>query len=145
MTLLLPALLVAPIERDIRIVSVINPFYAAALPSFSKQLANEFAAEPQAPSLESQGIFLVEGHRALRTAVFARHLQRVLDALPNRGPTLDGKKNAKDTSARPQIKPKHSNIISISVCPGISRADTVAPLLNADREAASSSWRGLLL
>ncbi|KAH9922576.1 hypothetical protein B0H21DRAFT_841244 [Amylocystis lapponica] len=31
-TLLLPALLVAPVERDIRIVTVVNPFYAAAAP-----------------------------------------------------------------------------------------------------------------
>ncbi|EDR07847.1 uncharacterized protein LACBIDRAFT_327593 [Laccaria bicolor S238N-H82] len=36
-TLLLPALLVAPVERDIRIINVVNPFYAAAatlLPRF---------------------------------------------------------------------------------------------------------------
>ena len=39
-TLLLPALLVEPAERDIRIVSVINPFYAAAAPSFVKQLTS---------------------------------------------------------------------------------------------------------
>ncbi|KAK7691962.1 hypothetical protein QCA50_005367 [Cerrena zonata] len=139
------ALLVAPVERDIRIVSVINPFYAAALPSFSQQLANAFAEEPQPASPKSQGVFVTEGHRALRTAIFARHLQRVLDALPNRGPTLDGKKNAKDTPASQHIKPKHSNIISVSVCPGISRTDTMAPLLNADREVASSTWRGLIL
>ena len=145
MTLLLPAFLVAPIERDIRIISVINPFYAAALPSFSKRLASTFATEPQSISPRSQGVFLTEGHRALRTAVFARHLQRVLDALPNRGPTLDGKKSTKDTPPSQQLRPKHSNILSISVCPGISRADTMAPLLNADRDSVSSSWRGLIL
>jgi len=33
-TLLLPALLVAPVERDIRIINIVNPFYAAAAPAF---------------------------------------------------------------------------------------------------------------
>ncbi|KAG1774634.1 hypothetical protein EV702DRAFT_1123526 [Suillus placidus] len=33
--LLLPVLLVAPTERDIRIINVLNSFYAAAAPSYS--------------------------------------------------------------------------------------------------------------
>ena len=64
-TLLLPALLVAPVERDIRIVNLVNPFYAAAIPSFTKDLISTMDTSiPASPSL-----FLSEGHRALRTIV----------------------------------------------------------------------------
>ncbi|CAL1711716.1 unnamed protein product [Somion occarium] len=145
-TLLLPVLLVAPVERDIRIVTIINPFYAAALPSFSNTLASAFATTESQQTTKPESVFLAEGRRALRTAVLTRHLQRVLDALPNRGPSLDGSSNSKDApnAHAPPTKPRHSNIISVSVSPGISRADTMAPLLHADRE---STWslRGFLI
>src|ERR1700722_1208569 len=75
-TLLLPALLVAPPERDIRIVNVINPFYAAAVHGFWP--AND-SNTPKRPV----SLFVTEGTRSLRMAIFIRHLQRVLDALPS--------------------------------------------------------------
>jgi hypothetical protein len=125
-TLLLPVLLVAPVERDIRIVNVINPFYAAAVPSFS----------PSFDSLtSSSSLFLQEGRRSLRMAIFTRHLQRVLDALPSGGqvPRTDD-----NTIPIVSEKSQKSNIVAISVCPGISRSDTIAPILNADRSSNSS-------
>ncbi|KAL5531857.1 hypothetical protein ACEPAF_5420 [Sanghuangporus sanghuang] len=114
-TLLLPTLLVAPAERDIRIVSIINPFYAAAVPHF-----------PQPPPVEGSQ-FLREGYYALRTVVLVRHLQRVLDALPQAPPPNPDAASAAAASNKTQ----KSNIVSVSVSPGFSRHDTVAPLLRA--------------
>jgi hypothetical protein len=58
-TLLLPLLLTAPVERDIRLITLINPFYAAA--------ARVFTASPSSAS--SSSLLLTEGRRALRTAI----------------------------------------------------------------------------
>ena len=124
-TLLLSALLVEPAERDIRIVGVVNPFYAAAAPGFVKQLT----------AATSSPILLSEGQRALRTTILMRHLQRVLDSLPNESP--DAQKGKKSSSEKPTEKatPQPSNILTVSACPGISRKGTVAPLLGADKDS----------
>jgi hypothetical protein len=132
-TMLLPALLVAPVERDIRIINIINPFYAAAIPTFSP--SDSFDA---LFSSSKSSFLLPEGTRALRTAIFTRHLQRILDALPSAGqvPKTDtaSAPSSGGVGAIPVISPKtqKSNIVAISVCPGISRSDTVAPMLGAD-------------
>lgn len=134
-TLLLPALLVAPAERDIRIINVVNPFYAAAVRSFSPTLD---------PLPSSSPTFLQEGRRALRMAVFTRHLQRILDALPSGGQVP---KTDENTGSIPVVseKAQKSNIVAISVCPGISRSDTAAPFLNADLSLAGSSTIGAIM
>ncbi|KAG2046054.1 hypothetical protein BDR06DRAFT_923103 [Suillus hirtellus] len=120
LTLLLPVLLVAPAERDIRIINVVNPFYAAAAPSFS----------PTSKPPPSSPVFHQEGWRSLQMIVFTRHLQRVLDALPSGGqiPKTDD-----STIHVVSDKVQKSNIVAVSVCPGLSRSDTIAPLLNAVR------------
>ncbi|KAL0955496.1 hypothetical protein HGRIS_001735 [Hohenbuehelia grisea] len=126
-TLLLPCLLVAPVERDIRIIHVVNPFYAAGagLPSISPSPAEDALSGKQARSA-----ILEEGLRSLRTSVLARHLQRVLDALP----AAQVPKTDDNSSTVPVVsaKSQKSNIVAISVSPGISRSDTVAQILNAD-------------
>lgn len=138
-TLLLPALLVAPAERDIRIINVVNPFYAAAAgllfsPSFS------FGS-----SSSSNSLFLREGHRSLRSTILTRHLQRVLDALPHASQVP---KTEDRSSTVPVVSSKFqkSNIIAVSVSPGIGRVDTVSSLLNADWNSSSgSSYLGIVL
>ncbi|KAF8222065.1 hypothetical protein L208DRAFT_1413928 [Tricholoma matsutake] len=122
-TLLLPALLLAPVERDIRVINVVNPFYAAAAgPSFSIP----FSSQPS----KSKSVFLQEGIRSLRTSIFTRHLQRILDALPSaQVPKMD---EGSSTIPVVSLKTQRSNIVAIAVSPGISRVDTVAPFLNAD-------------
>ncbi|KAJ7247971.1 hypothetical protein C8J57DRAFT_1522534 [Mycena rebaudengoi] len=85
-TLLLTTLLTAPVERDIRIVNVVNRFYAAA--ASSPALLSSFSAfSPPAltnrnnipkSTLPPTSLFLREGARALRTTVLTRHLQRIL-------------------------------------------------------------------
>ncbi|KAI0629657.1 hypothetical protein C8Q77DRAFT_1015410, partial [Trametes polyzona] len=133
-TLLLPALLVAPVERDIRIVHVVNPFYAAALPAFPAFL-NSTPSSPPAP----QPLVMSEGLRALRTVVLTRHLQRILDSLPNRA--ADPKSKSQTTPPEPQP----SNILSVAACPGISRRDTIAPFLGATENGWSLAYLVLFL
>ena len=131
-TLLLPVVLVAPIERDIRIINIVNPFYAAAALTYS--LTD--VLPPTAP------LFKQEGRRSLETVIFMRHLQRVLDALPSGGqvPKTD------EASVRVvSDKVQKSNIVAVSVCPGISRADTVAALLKANTTQARRSVLGTVL
>ncbi|KAJ7165674.1 hypothetical protein C8R43DRAFT_216524 [Mycena crocata] len=130
-TLLLPALLTAPVERDIRIINVVNRFYAAAAgPSFS------LTAPPATNST-----FLQEGTRSLRSIVLTRHLQRILDALPS------AQVPKTDDGAVPVVNSKvqKSNIVAVSVSPGISRVETVAPLFNADWVASTYSPLGIIL
>jgi len=135
-TLLLPLLLTAPVERDIRIINLVNPFYAAA--------ARVFTTSPSSPSSSPSSLFLTESRRALRTAIFMRHLQRVLDALPSGSqvPRTDA-----NSQSIPVVSDKvqRSNIVSVSVSPGISRTDVVAPLLAADSSRGSISWLGMIL
>lgn len=124
-TLLLPILLVAPPERDIRIINVINPFYAAATTKFSPTMESP----PDKPS-----IFLQEGRRSLQMAILTRHLQRIFDSMPQRSqtPKVDGEVVSVVSSVL-----QRSNVVAIAVSPGITRTDTIAPLLAADREDRS--------
>jgi NAD(P)-dependent dehydrogenase (short-subunit alcohol dehydrogenase family) len=147
LTLLLPVLLTAPPERDIRILTVVNPFYAAAVPSFAASLsAAPFSAAaalssstksttatlpPPTPTKQIPTL-LAEGTRALRTAILTRHLQRVLDALPNRAPappTSSSDGSSSQPTTVPPLSAQPSNIVAVSVSPGVSRADTVRILL----------------
>ncbi|KAI0090879.1 hypothetical protein BDY19DRAFT_992280 [Irpex rosettiformis] len=146
-TLLLPALLVAPVERDIRIVHIVNPFYAAAMPTFTSDLISSMSSDPGSQEKSRRPLLLSEGHRALRTIVLSRHLQRILNALPNRAPMLDpevpGSRPSGDESESlpPQKKagePKlPSNIVAVSVCPGVSRSENVRSLLGLDNDSRS--------
>ncbi|KAF8131994.1 hypothetical protein EV363DRAFT_1329596 [Boletus edulis] len=131
-TLLLPVLLVAPVERDIRIINVVNPFYAAA----SLVYSITEVVSPTAP------LFKQEGRRSLETIIFMRHLQRVLDALPSGGQVP---KTDKTTVHVVSDKVQKSNIVAVSVCPGISRGDTIATLLKASGTRAQRSILGTVI
>lgn len=73
-----------------------------------------------------------------------RHLQRVLDALPASAqvPRADS-----DASTVPVVSDKvqRSNIVTVSVSPGVSRSDIIAPLLGADTSRQGVSIRGIIL
>jgi hypothetical protein len=133
-TLLLPLLLAAPVERDIRLIALINPFYAAAARVFS----------PLGASHGPSSLFLTEGRRALRTAIFMRHLQRVLDALPSGSQVPRTDVNSQSIPVVSD-KVQRSNIVAVSVSPGISRTNVVAPLLAADTSRDGASWLGMTL
>ncbi|KIJ51255.1 hypothetical protein M422DRAFT_26673 [Sphaerobolus stellatus SS14] len=143
-TLLLPAMLVAPIDRDIRIINVVNPFYAAAAPHFDAGLPSSMSLpaskdKSKAPFYKSRSSWLLEGQRALRSAIFIRHLQRILDALPGAGqePSVNSGKE------KQQI-PQKSNIMAVTVSPGLSRTDTVSSFLIPNESLEISALMRLL-
>lgn len=155
-TLLLPALLVAPPERDIRIINVVNPFYAAAasvpfLPTFLSPTSSSSSPPSSSPrtslaNSKSKPIFLQEGIRSLRTIILTRHLQRILDALPSAAQvpkTQEGSRTVPVVNSKLQ----KSNIVAVSVSPGIGRVDTVSRILNADYmdTERKTSWLGVSL
>ncbi|KAL0581580.1 hypothetical protein V5O48_000510 [Marasmius crinis-equi] len=145
-TLLLPSLISAPAERDIRIVNVVNRFYAAAIPdpsSFYSNLFPSFApTSSSAPKKQQSSLFFLEGRRSLQTIIFTRHLQRILDALPS----AQVPKASAGSSAVPVVSEKNqrSNIVAISVSPGVSRSDTIGRMLTVGSEGPRS-WFGMLL
>ncbi|KAI0282877.1 hypothetical protein BGY98DRAFT_954054 [Russula aff. rugulosa BPL654] len=112
-------------ERDIRLITLINPFYAAA--------ARVFTTSPPSAS-SSPSLLLTEGRRALRTAILMRHLQRVLDALPSGA-------QVPPTDVNAQSIPVVSDKVHVQT----SRADVVAPLLAADSSRGSVSWLGMIM
>ena len=121
-TLLVPILLAAPAERDIRILNVVNPFYAAAAIKFSPTTE---------PLPEKPSILLQEGRRSLQMAILTRHLQRILDSMPqnSQAPKVDGEVvNVVDS------KLQRSNVVAVAISPGITKTDTVCPLLAANKE-----------
>ena len=153
-TLLLPVLLVAPPERDIRIVNVVNPFYAAAAsipfpPSFSPTSSSSppsSSSRTYSANSKPKSIFLQEGIRSLRTIILTRHLQRILDALPSAAQipkTQEGSRTVPVVNSKLQ----KSNIVVVSVSPGIGRVDTVSRILNADWTGTKrkKSWLGVSL
>jgi NAD(P)-dependent dehydrogenase (short-subunit alcohol dehydrogenase family) len=137
-TLLLPALLVSPVERDIRIINIVNRFYAAAAaaPSISFKLPTLTPLTSDAPPLKPSSMFLAESTRSLRSIILMHHLQRVLDALQ---PAAQVPQTENSATAVPVTKNQKSNITAVSVSPGISRSDTVARLLNANWTATTEN------
>lgn len=170
-TLLLPCLIKAPSDRDIRVVSVVNPLYAASVPTYipplsppkpdadakdktqpASQAPLDGVPEPAEPSTEFQaqlarlavsGTSSLEGQRALRSILLMRHLQRVLDALAAQvSKPVPG---ATETEAAQVVKPKPSNIVAVSVAPGFSRPQTVGAYLRANGESEEYSRVGFFI
>lgn len=98
-----------------------NPFYAAAAPSYS----------PTSKPHPSSPLFDQEGWHSLQMVIFTRYLQCDLNALPSGGqiPKTDD-----STIHVVSTKVQKSNIVAVCVCPGLSRLDAIAPLLNAVRD-----------
>jgi hypothetical protein len=141
-TLLLPVLLTAPQERDIRFINIVNPFYGAAIPSF----------DPKSTEHPPTGsIWIEEGRRSLENILFTRHFQRILDALPSLSVQTRMPSNTRTSSTGVKMETeavatkRPSNIVALAVSPGISRWDTLAPFMRADRGSTSFSVFGFLL
>ncbi|KDQ12007.1 hypothetical protein BOTBODRAFT_162186 [Botryobasidium botryosum FD-172 SS1] len=131
-TLLLPCLLRAPKDRDIRIINLVNPFYAASIPTF----------KDTTPPPLTASTWHKEGHRSLQSLIYTRHLQRILDALASG----EGAPAVPDPLLPeiPVVK-KASNIITVAVTPGFCRAETVAPAMRASGTSGSFSTVGFIL
>lgn len=134
-TLLLPVLLTAPSDRDIRVINLVNPFYSAAIPQFDPSQPTQ---QPDA----STSIWREEGRRSLRSILFIRHLQRVLDALPAGAKTVPVVSGDEATT---NSQKKISNIVAVTTSPGISRAGTIAPFWRADASLPSFSVVGSIM
>ena len=107
-TLFLPSLLAVPEGRDIRILNVVNPWYASAIPSFD-------------PALPTSTVYkYAEGTRSLRSVLYARHTQRVLDTLA----TPHVPEGETD-----MVRKLGSNITCVTACPGYTLSETVRPWL----------------
>ncbi|CAE7206047.1 unnamed protein product, partial [Rhizoctonia solani] len=163
-SLLLPCLIKAPSDRDIRIVNVVNPLYAASVPTYVPPIlppksseTKDGQSQPPAEPTESKSSFYdqleklslasvssLEGHRSLRSILLVRHLQRVLDALVSQSnkPVLDTNKEAEVISVKKQTS---SNITAVTVAPGFSRVQTVGPYLRARKESEGYSTIGFFI
>ncbi|KAJ1306237.1 hypothetical protein OPQ81_010943 [Rhizoctonia solani] len=163
-TLLLPCLIRAPSDRDIRVINVVNPLYAASVPTYippvsapkSSEMKDGTPAEgttvpeptesrssfqAQLEKLALASVSSLEGHRSLRSILLVRHLQRVLDALAAQSskPVLGTNKEADIISVK---KHTSSNITAVTVAPGFSRVQTIGPYLRARRESEGYSTIG---
>ncbi|KIO33916.1 hypothetical protein M407DRAFT_165707 [Tulasnella calospora MUT 4182] len=125
-TLFLPFLLRSPPERDIRFINVVNPMYAAAVSQFEPKGVAGVAA-----SL-STSVTQLESERSLRSILFARHFQRVLDAMVN--PPVPP--TSQDSTQIPITLKKQSNIKFVTACPGFGLEESIAPFLGATRDEA---------
>jgi hypothetical protein len=123
LTAFLPFLLRAPSERSIRVVSLVSPGWAAALPSLQTK---PLKASPVTTS----------GLRGLTTLLVMRHFQLVLDTLassaygketpvPNPDPVaeLPGKKREQGVK---------SNVVGVSVIMPWTREEVVRGAVGAD-------------
>jgi len=131
-TLLLPCLIRAPKDRDIRIINLVNPFYAASIPTFSDT----------APPPLTASTWRKEGHRSLQSLIYTRHLQRILDALASgeAAPTVPDPQQPEVVV----VSRKASNIITVAVAPGFSRAETIAPAMRASGISGGFSMIGFI-
>ncbi|KAG8962665.1 hypothetical protein FRC03_003918 [Tulasnella sp. 419] len=133
---MLPFLLKLPSDRDIRIINIVNPLYATATPTFDPL---------ETPGTNNQkSVSIEEGRRSLRSIIFARHLQRVLDALGSSTPTSAPLPNP-DEMAKDTIPKKPSNITSIVVTPGFTRAETIVPFFGASTRCPQFSALGAII
>ncbi|EIW73115.1 hypothetical protein TREMEDRAFT_26353 [Tremella mesenterica DSM 1558] len=121
-TALLPHLLRQPAERNIRIISLLSPTWAAAIPSLHGVRRSD--------SLVQQ-----VGERSLRTLLVMKHFQLILDTLASAtyGKILDVP--IPDGSVKRRDKSIQSNIMALGVVMPWARTEVVRGLLKVD-----SSW-----
>lgn len=143
---LLQSLLVLPRDRDIRIVTVVSPWYAAGVALF------DAVSHPVQTFVRGTRLFqpwTLLGANSLRWIALSRELQRRLDMLADaderprsRMPGIDVDESVmlpRDTAAHGKL-PQRSFISSICVCPGFERTLQLSAFFNAVQP-----WRQHLL
>jgi hypothetical protein len=137
---LLSSLLLLPPEREVRIVSVVSPFYAAGANHFdvlatSTASPSKAKATPTVKTLAEGSYSALVGAASLRWYALSIELQRRLDLLAEADPRPRTKlagidlSSARPTAATPHT---HSNIAVLNVCPGFERnADIIDTFLPA--------------
>ncbi len=79
-TAILPCLLKQPMERSIRLINLVSPFYSAAIP-FLPTLNSASTTPTILKTNPSESPVVASGKSSLRSILLFSHLQRVLDAL----------------------------------------------------------------
>lgn len=164
---ILPFLLKAPMERSIRLINVLSPFYSAAVPLLKSSPEEQGQATDKVLSGTEGSPVVQSGKAALRNILLWRHLQRVVDALAsvshneahkatavpvpeetvqegiaNDG-AAEGLRRRKVESVEEKTPTKRitvqSNILALPVIIGFNRWGIVRPLLGL-REGSYLGW-----
>ena len=151
---LLSGLLVQPPDRQVRIVSVISPFYAAGLTHFdvlsppSASVSEKHTASSAAQQLQTlaeSSYSALVGAASLRWHALTVELQRRLDLLAEADPRPKTKLPGIDVNPTGSIKAtsevqqeaqkrmrQHSNISIINVCTGFERSTDIIETFSPD-------------
>lgn len=85
LTAMLPLLLKAPMERSIRLINLVSPFYAAAIPTYQNNDNENDKAQTQASpasiSKNARSAIFQTGVDSWKAILLWNHLQKILDAL----------------------------------------------------------------
>jgi hypothetical protein len=166
---MLPFLLKAPMERSIRLINVLGPFYSAAVPLLKSTAEEQGLATAQLlQETEPSSPIVKSGKASLRNMLLWRHLQKILDALASAShneavrqaaiPVTDRElsdgagKNEEGEGLRqrraevepPVFPPRRridvqSNILALPVVVGFNRWGIVRPLLGL-KEGSYLGW-----
>ncbi|WVR03121.1 hypothetical protein IAU60_000111 [Kwoniella sp. DSM 27419] len=119
LTSLLPSLLRAPAERNIRIVNLVSPTWSAALPSLTGVKARD-------------DLVHATGRKSINTILLMRQFQLVLDTLEaaTRGkvtpvPVPGADAQAEKATVKKRDKDVKSNVMAVSVVMGWARQEVV--------------------
>ncbi|WFD30940.1 hypothetical protein MSPP1_001966 [Malassezia sp. CBS 17886] len=145
---MLPSLLIMPPSRDIRIVSVISPWYAAGIGEFDSVAAPVTAATRK----HLYHPWSRMGATSMRWLVLATEMQRRLDLLAaadtrsrSKLPGLDPAAPAIPVKALHEGAPRRSHISSILVCPGFERTSQLLPFFGIVRPWREHTVHSLIL
>jgi hypothetical protein len=83
LTAMLPLLLKAPMERSIRLINLVSPFYAAAIPTYQNNDDDkaQTQASPASNNKNARSAIFQTGVDSWKAILLWNHLQKILDAL----------------------------------------------------------------
>lgn len=81
LTAMLPLLLKAPMERSIRLINLVSPFYAAAIPTYQNNDDDNDQAGPASNNKNARSAIFQTGVDSWKAILLWNHLQKILDAL----------------------------------------------------------------
>lgn len=132
-TALLPSLLRAPPERNIRIIQLVSPAWSAALPGIQAELENK-------PYKAKAGLLPAAGRRGVISLSFQEQLKLILDTLASAtygkaevvpDPNATVEDGAEVTVTKKRDESIQSNILSLSVVMPWARDEVVRPVWGA--------------
>lgn len=144
---LLPSLLLMPANRDVRIVSVVSPWYAAGLAEFDRVAQPVQGAQPRVYQP-----WTLLGAASLHWIVLASELQRRVNLLAeadtrprSKLPDLEVDDMTTVPVGTLQCKQQRSHIASVMVCPGFERATQLSAFLGTVHPLGAHLLHSLVL